>query len=128
MLAGMETTFIDPRDEAPALRRAALLLERVRQDGIVVDSALEELGAGIASMQRAAAAGRLIHYSAIDRMEALLVRLTPPFQCRSDASVYELLRCNALAETGELLQRFRSSMAPSVKTPESPVYAALSVR
>ena len=40
----MPRTFIDPRDEAPALRRAAVLLERVRQDGGARDDGFEELG------------------------------------------------------------------------------------
>lgn len=124
MLACMAATFIDPRNESPALRRAAVLLERVRQDGEAADCDFEALEAGIGAMRRAAAAGRLIHHSAIDRMETLLARLTPPFPCPSSASVYQLLRCNALAETRELLQRLACSEPTHVPTPEPLVYAA----
>ena len=117
ILAGM--TYIDLRDEAPALRRAAVLLERVRQDGAEHDSDFEALHAGIAAMQRAAVAGRQVHSSAIGRMEAVLVRITP-LSCSRDSSIYDLLRCNALVETRELLARLARSRVRS----GSPVFAA----
>ena len=108
----MARSFIDPRDEAPALRRAAVLLERVRQDGGERDSDFEALHAGIGAMQRAAAAGRQIQSSAIGRMEALLARIIPP-SCSRDGSLYELLRWNALVETRELLGRLARSRVRS---------------
>lgn len=98
----MIRTFLNPRDEAPALRRAAILLERARQDGANEDFA--EMQAGVATMQRAAAAGWLVHHSAVDRMIATLSRMTP-LSCGRDASIEEVVRCNALTETRELLFR-----------------------
>lgn len=99
-------TLIDPGREAPALRRAAVLLERVRQDGGGSDIA--ELEAGVAAMRRAAAAGRLVHYSALDRMTAMLARIAP-LPCVGGAGVGEIVRCNALTETRELLARLSGS-------------------
>ena len=104
----MPASFIDPRHEGPALRRAAILLERVRQDGGGRDSDFEALRAGIGAMQRAAAAGRGVHSSAIGRMEELLARIAPPSPSRK-AGVYELLRYDAFAETRELLRRLAQS-------------------
>lgn len=97
--------FIDLSNEAPALRRAAVLLERVRQDGGRRDPDLEELQAGIDAMRRAAAAGRQVHDSAIGRIEAVLARVEMPARCSHDDSVYDLLRCNALVETREIVRR-----------------------
>lgn len=102
----MARTFIDPRDEAPALRRAGVLLERVRQDG--GDAAFAELEASVAAMRRAAAAGRLVHRSALDRMTSMLARIAPQ-SCGRGASIGEIVRSNALAETRELLGRLRRS-------------------
>ncbi|HEX6641060.1 MAG TPA: hypothetical protein VF215_08095 [Thermoanaerobaculia bacterium] len=100
----MIRTFFEPRDEEPALRRAALLLERVREDGGDPDFA--ELETSIAIMRRAAAAGRLVHHSALDRMAATLAR-TAPQSCARGASIGEIVRCNALTETREILGRLR---------------------
>lgn len=100
----MPRTFIDPRDEAPALRRAAILLERVRQDGGARDSDFEALQAGVDAMRRAAASGRTIHHSAIDRLATVLGRISTSSNAR-DRSVYELLRSNALLEACELVER-----------------------
>ena len=102
MLCLMMRTFFDPRDEAPALRRAAILLERARQDGS--NEHLAELEASVATMRRAATAGRLLHHSALDRMLATLSRL-PVHSCGHDASIDDIIRCNALTETRELLFR-----------------------
>jgi len=104
----MMRTFLDPRDEAPALRRAAILLERARQDGS--DENLAELEASVATMRRAAAAGRLVHHSALDRMLATLLRI-PSQSCGHDASIDEVIRCNALSETRELLFRLAAAGA-----------------
>ena len=105
-------TFINPGDEAPALRRAAVLLERIRQDeGNPADFA--ELEAGVAAMQRAAAAGRLVHHSALERMLSTLARLAPQ-SCARGAKISEIVRCNALTETRELLGRLaRAKPAPA---------------
>ena len=100
----MVEPFLDPRDEGPALRRAALLLERVRQDG---GSDIADLGAIVATMRRAAAAGRLVHHSALDQMTATLARLAS--QPCGGASIGEIIRCDALTETGELLARLSRS-------------------
>ena len=105
-MSTMVRTFLDPRDEAPALRRAAVLLERVRQDG--GDTAFAELEASIAAMRRAAAAGRLVHHSALDRMSSTLARIAPQ-SCASGASIGEIVRANALTETRELLGRLKRS-------------------
>lgn len=105
----MLQTFIDPRQEGPALRRAAVLLERARQDSGDFETA--ELEAAIATMRRAAAAGRLVHYSALDRMAAMLVHLAPQ-PCGRDAGLGEIVRRNALAETRELLLRLSRPERP----------------
>lgn len=106
MLSSMGRTFLDPRDESPALRRAAALLERVRQDG--GEDGFAELEAGVAAMRRAAAAGRLVHASALDRMTSTLARIAPR-SCTGEASIEQIVRCNALTETRELLGRLRRS-------------------
>ena len=111
MLSAMIRTFLDPRDEAPALRRAAVLLERVRQDG--GDAAFAELEACVAAMRRAAAAGRLVHHSALDRMTSTLARIAPQ-SCARGASIDEIVRSNALTETRELLGRLRRSKAAPI--------------
>jgi hypothetical protein len=64
-------TFIDLTSELAALRRAALLLERVRRD-VGTCAELDSLECGIAAMRRAAASGCLVHESAADRLLALL--------------------------------------------------------
>jgi len=120
----MTTSFIDPRDEAPALRRAALLLERVHEDGSERDSDFETLRAGIEAMLRAAAAGRKVHDSAIGRMEVVLARIAPP-SCSHDASIHDIVRCNALVETRELLWRLARSRAGSESTACAAVQTAL---
>lgn len=120
----MARTFIDPRDEAPALRRAAILLERVRQDGGASDSGFEALQAGVDAMRRAAASGRTVHHSAIDRLAAELGRIARASDAR-EQSVYELLRSNALVETCELVERLtrlRDAPLLDVKS-ERPVFA-----
>jgi hypothetical protein len=108
-VAVMSQTFIDPHTEAPALRRAAVLLERVRQDG--GGSEIAELEASVATMRRAAAAGRLVHHSALDRMSAVLARIAPQ-PCGRGTSVGEIVRCNALTETRELLLRLSRPKPP----------------
>lgn len=118
----MARTFIDPRDEAPALRRAAILLERVRQDGGARDSDFEALQAGVDAMRRAAASGRTIHHSAIDRLATVLGRISSSSDAR-DRSVPELLRSNALVETCELVERLtRLRDAPADVKPERRVF------
>ncbi|HEX6095895.1 MAG TPA: hypothetical protein VF432_06190 [Thermoanaerobaculia bacterium] len=102
----MIRTFLDPRDEAPALRRAAVLLERVREDG--GDTAFAELQASVATLRRAAAAGHLVHHSALDRMTSTLTRIAPQSSTRG-ASIGDIVRSNALTETRELLGRLRRS-------------------
>lgn len=108
----MARAFIDPRDEAPALRRAAALLERVREDGGARDSELTLLQDGIVEIQRAAAAGRPIRPSAIDRLTGVLARVPAPASCPRDASIEDLVRWNALAETREVLVRLSRDSAP----------------
>ncbi|HEX6098718.1 MAG TPA: hypothetical protein VF432_20550 [Thermoanaerobaculia bacterium] len=98
----MRRAFFDPRREDAALRRAAVLLERIRQDG--GGETYAELQASIDTMRRAAAAGRMVHRSAIERVTSLLARLEP-LSCGRGASVGDLVRCNAIAETRELIQR-----------------------
>ena len=98
----MIRTFFDPRKEAPALRRAAALLERVREDG--GGETYAELEAGIDALRRAAAAGRLVHHSALERVRVLLERLAP-LSCARGANMDEIVRCNAIAETRELIRR-----------------------
>lgn len=121
---GMARIFIDPRGEAPALRRAALLLERVRQDGGAPDSDFEALQAGVDAMRRAAASGRTIHHSAIDRLATVLGRISTSANAR-DRSVYELLRSNALLETCELVERLtRLRDAPAGVKSERRVFEA----
>ena len=93
----MARSLIDPRNEVRALRRAAVLLERVRQDEAARDPELDRLQAGIGTIQRAAADGRAIDPSAIDRMMTLLARVAP--------DDHDLVRRNALGETRELLER-----------------------
>jgi hypothetical protein len=112
----MIRTFLDPRDEAPALRRAAILLERALEDG--ADEEFAELQAGVATLQRAAAAGRLVHHSAIDRMIATLSRLVP-LSCGRGASIGQIVRCNALMEARELLDRLAASGAVAAGVRES---------
>lgn len=102
--ATMERTFIDLREEASALRRVSVLLERLREDVGARNSDLEELQAGVDSMRRAAAAARTIHPSAIDRMATVLRRISASADAR-DGSVCQLVRSNALLETRELLDR-----------------------
>lgn len=121
-MTSMARTFIDPRDEAPALRRAAILLERVRQDGGARDSDFEALQAGVDAMRRAAASGRTIHHSAIDRLATVLGRISSSSNAR-DRSVYELLRSNALLETCELVERLtRLRDAPVDVKSERPAF------
>ena len=100
----MEAAFIDPRDETPALRRAAVLLARVREDAGGGDSSVAALQEGIGAMQRAAKAGLKVPSSAIAGMEVVLEQVVPPAPS-SDGSVSDLVRCNALIETRELLAR-----------------------
>lgn len=114
----MMRTFLDPRDEAPALRRAAILLERARQDGS--DENLAELEASVATMRRAATAGRLVHHSALDRMMATLLRI-PPRSCGRDASTDDIIRCNALTETREVLFRLAAAGASDDAGTKSPL-------
>ena len=123
MLSRMIRTFLDPRDEAAALRRAAILLERAREDG--ADEDFAELEASVATMQRAAAAGRLVHHSAVDRMIATLARMAPQ-SCSRDASIDQVIRCNALTETRELLFRLIRSRDTAGNVRESA--AAFAVR
>jgi hypothetical protein len=99
----MSTMLIDPRDEMAAIRRAAVLLERVRQDGKGRDPDVEVLLRGIATLQSAAAAGRGLQFSAIAEMKAVLARTTLPSM--RERTGYELLRWNAIVDSRELLGR-----------------------
>jgi len=106
----MERVFIRPRDEAPAIRRAAILLERVREDGGARESEIESIQAGLGTMQRAAEAGRSIPVAAIDRLEAALARVSVPPDATDGANVHDLVRANAIEETRELLSRLGHSI------------------
>ena len=106
----MGRVFIRPRDEAPAIRRAAILLERVREDGGVRESEIEPIQAGLGTMKRAADAGRSIPAAAIDRLEAALDRVSFPPVATDGANVHELVRANAIEETRELLSRLGHSI------------------
>lgn len=117
ILNAMARPFIDPGDEAPALRRAAVLLERVREDGGARDSELSLLQTGIVEMQRAASDGRAIQPSAIDRLTDVLARVAPQASCPRDASIEDLVRWNALAETRELLSRLSRVRSDSAARP-----------
>lgn len=97
--------FIDPRDEGPALRRAAMLLEHVREDAPALDPRLEELVAGIGTLQRAAAAGRTVHISALARLRAVLADATPVVAPPAGGRAEELVRWNTFAELRELFRR-----------------------
>jgi hypothetical protein len=97
----MDALFIDAREEGPALRRASILLERLRQDDDARDQDIVTLEAGVCAIRRAVLAGRLVHSSAIERLEALLDRIAPVV---SDDR-RDLLRYNAIVETRELLHR-----------------------
>lgn len=72
ILPDVVRTFIHPHDEEPALRRAAVLLERVRRDGGLRDAGFLELEAVVDAMRRAAAHSRAIHHSAIDRLASCM--------------------------------------------------------
>jgi len=118
MLTCMAAAFIDPRDETPALWRAAILLRRVSEDAGGADPELQALEAGVGAMRRAAAAGRLIHHSAIERLEAVLGRVNPPAAPPIHATLCELLRWNALAEMRELLRRLGRARPAAARTSE----------
>ena len=87
-----------------ALRRAAMLLERVRQDAIGREPVLEELEAGVSAIRRAVAAGHSVHSSAVERLSSLLVCI--PSAPAPDLSAR--VRRSVLAEVGEVLGRLIS--------------------
>ncbi len=118
MLTSMAGVFIDPRDEIPALWRAAVLLRRVSEDGGGADPDLQALEAGVSTLRRAAAAGRLIHHSAIDGLGEVLARVNLPAASPVSARLYELLRWNALTETRELLRRLDRTRPAAERTTE----------
>lgn len=120
-LADVRQAFIDPAIEIQSLRRAAVLVERVRQDGAEPDPRLDEIASGLRTLQRAAAAGRWVHHSAIERLRTVLANVAGPTSCAQTASVYELLRCNAIVETGELLGRL--AVAEPKLAPPTPLIA-----
>lgn len=99
--------FIDVRGEAPALRRASILLERLREDSGAMDRDIAALEAGICAMRRAVLAGQLVHSSAIERLGALLDRVAPA--AADDPA--DLLRFDAIVETRELLRRLSAPQA-----------------
>jgi hypothetical protein len=112
-LGSMSTNLIDATREIGSLRRAAILLERVRQDGA---ADLETLSAGVSTIQRLTCSGCPIHRAAIQHLQAVLCRMapaaTPPPIGRP---VGEILRWNALVETRDLLDRLsRASRVPSL--------------
>jgi hypothetical protein len=97
-------TFVDLQQEAPALRRAAVLLERVREDAAPDDVEIELLVSEVMAMQRAAARGRKVHSSAIHCAEAALERFAPRVS-GAPPSVRNVIRWNAVVESQELLRR-----------------------
>jgi hypothetical protein len=101
----MAIAYIDPSGEMFALRRAAVLLKRIRQDSGDADPRLGALEAGVCAIQRAALAGRLIHPSAMERLNAVLGDIAVPSASAAAATVSELLVRNALAETRDILRR-----------------------
>jgi hypothetical protein len=105
----MTRVFVRPRDEAPAIRRAAILLERVREDGGARESEIEPIQAGLGTMQRAAEAGRSIPAAAVVRLEAALDRVSVPV-ATDGANVHDVVRANAIEETRELLSRLGHSI------------------
>lgn len=115
----MPSAFIDPRSEAPALRRAALLFERVRQDAAANDPEMETLEAGLTAIRRAAMGGHRVHRSAVEGMQELARRIAARGSWRLSITVEDLLRRNALAEVRALLRRLafssphRGSPAPA---------------
>lgn len=113
----MTAIFVDPREETPALRRAALLLERLVEDGDGAEPELESLEAGVAAMLRFAAEGRFVPRSALMRLESIVVRLTEGPECPACTTTCEILRCNALAETRELLRRLMNPPCPRGQSP-----------
>ena len=94
----MRRRFVDPRDETPALRRAAILLERATED--CGDAACELMAVleGIAAMRDAAADGQLVDWSTVERLDAAIAPI-------EDDVADDLVRLNALEETRELLLR-----------------------
>lgn len=101
----MTRRYINLREEAPALRRAEVLLERIRQDAPEPDPELDALRAGIAIIHRAAANGRNVDLFTLDRMRRVLARIAsvPPFS--RETVTRGLVRSSALNETRELLTR-----------------------
>lgn len=105
----MGRVFIEPKREAPAIRRAAVLLERALEDGEERDSGIKLLQDGLGTIQRAAQAGRWIPEKAIDRLEAALDRVSLPPAASDAGRAHDLVRSNALAETRELVTRLSHS-------------------
>ena len=94
--------MLDPRAEAPALRRAAILLQRACEGG--ADEDFAALLSGVAAMQRAAAAGLLVDHDGVDRMRATLSGMAP-LSCGRGSSMEHIVRCNAMTEMRDLLIR-----------------------
>lgn len=97
-----------------------MLLERARQDG--ADAELVKLQASVATLRRAAVAGWLVHHSAVDRMIATVSRMAAE-SCGRGASIDEIIRCDALTETRELLSRLAAAgrVAADVREPAAHV-------
>lgn len=110
-------TFVDLQNEAPALRRAAVLLERVREEATPDDVGIELLVSEVVAMQRAAARGRKVHSSAIECAEAALERFAPRVSV-APPTVRNVIRWNAVVETQEVLRRIghRSRVARTSRT------------
>lgn len=103
-------SLIYPGEEASALRRAALLLERVTEDGASADAEIDLLRTVVGRMQRAVETGQPLLHSTIERMERMLARLASHPAGVQRTGVHELVRRNALAETRELLARMNRSL------------------
>ncbi len=109
-------SFLAPHDAAPTLRRAALLLARVRQDG-GANADLEALEEGMARLCRSVAENRLIGRKDIDRVTGALARVYPTLASPGAETVYDLVLQNALTATREVLGRLHRSQRTPTRTP-----------
>ena len=101
----MSVPVIDPRRESTALRRVALLMERLRQDGHG-DPELSALQSEVDVLSRAAAAGETVRRSRVLQLgKSLAGRGAPEGALRAQASTAELLRWSIFREMDEILRR-----------------------
>lgn len=103
----MSPAVVDPRHESNALRRVALLLERLRQDGLGSDPDLALVRSGIDALRRAATDGHSVQRATVSELAANIaarVALLP-----RGRSVSEIVRSSVFVETDELLRRLAAS-------------------